>query len=109
MNQLIWLSFSPYQVSFENFNTTSSTSIITTDRQATVMTASSRRWLVCASAFIIQFVVIGLMNCGGVMYAALVEEFNSSRGATGETEVLSILPWNSVIWTPFLWPGRLAL
>ena len=43
------------------------------------------------------------------MYAALVEEFNSSRGATGETEVLSILPWNSVIRTPFLWPGRLAL
>ena len=50
----------------------------------------SRRWLVCASAFIVQFVLGGLANCGGVLYTALIDKFNASRGATGKTEALHI-------------------
>ena len=42
-----------------------------------------RPWIVCAAAFIVHFLMGGLVNCGGVMYTALLEEFESGRGATG--------------------------
>ena len=44
---------------------------------------SKRQWLVCASAFLAQFAVVGFMMTGGVLYAKLIDEFKASRGATG--------------------------
>ena len=55
------------------------------------MPEDSRRWLVCAFAFIAQFILAGLMNCGGVLYTALVDEFKASRGATGRKESKSCI------------------
>ena len=48
---------------------------------------SNRRWLVCASAFLAQFAVVGFMMTGGVLYTKLIDEFKASRGATGMKEV----------------------
>ena len=44
---------------------------------------SKRQWLVCASAFLAQFAVVGFMMTGGVLYAKLIDEFKASRGSTG--------------------------
>ena len=51
---------------------------------------NSRRWLVCASAFVTQFILFGLINSGGVLYTFLVEEFKSSRGTTGKRASISV-------------------
>ena len=55
-----------------------------------MVSVKSRRWLVCASAFVIQFIVFGLLNSGGVLYTFLVEEFKSSRGTTGKRASISV-------------------
>ena len=52
---------------------------------------SKRQWLVCASAFLAQFAVVGFMMTGGVLYAKLIDEFKASRGATGIKSVCGSL------------------
>lgn len=54
----------------------------------------SSRWWICAAAFVVQFLTVGLGNVAGVMFAVLVEEIKASRGRTGETERLSESIWN---------------
>ena len=41
-------------------------------------------WMVCATTFLMEFFVGGLITSSGVIYAALVDEFNQSRAETGE-------------------------
>ena len=41
-------------------------------------------WVVCIAAFFIQFLVLGMQNCSGIVYTALVDDFQTDRGATGE-------------------------
>ena len=41
-------------------------------------------WVVCATTFVMEFFVGGLITSSGVIYAALVDEFNKSRAETGE-------------------------
>ena len=41
-------------------------------------------WVVCATTFLMEFFVGGLITSSGVIYAALVDEFNKSRAETGE-------------------------
>ena len=48
------------------------------------------QWLVCAFAFVAQFLLGGFANCGGVIYATVVDEFNSSRGDAGTNNVTRI-------------------
>ena len=52
-----------------------------------VRSEGERQWLVCASAFLAQFAVVGFMMTGGVLYTKLIDEFKASRGATGMKEV----------------------
>ena len=42
-------------------------------------------WVVCATTFLMEFFVGGLITSSGVIYAALVDEFNKSRAETGES------------------------
>jgi len=40
-------------------------------------------WVVCGTTFLMEFFVGGLITSSGVIYAALVDEFNKSRAETG--------------------------
>ena len=40
-------------------------------------------WVVCLSAFLVQFIALGMLNTAGIVYTELVKEFQSPRGATG--------------------------
>lgn len=40
-------------------------------------------WVVCATAALMEFFVGGLITSSGVIYAALIEEFDKSRVETG--------------------------
>lgn len=40
-------------------------------------------WIICGASFLVQFFVFGQQNCAGIVYATLIEEYKSSRGATG--------------------------
>lgn len=40
--------------------------------------------VVCLGAFFIQFFMLGVQNSAGIIYTALVDEFNTPRGVTGE-------------------------
>lgn len=40
--------------------------------------------VVCLGAFFIQFFMLGVQNSAGIIYAALVNEFQTPRGVTGE-------------------------
>ena len=40
-------------------------------------------WVVLATTFLMEFFVGGLITSSGVIYAALIDEFNKSRAATG--------------------------
>ena len=42
-------------------------------------------WVVCATTFLMEFFVGGLITSSGVIYAALVDEFKKSRAETGES------------------------
>ena len=46
-------------------------------------------WVVCATTFVMEFFVGGLITSSGVIYAALVDEFKKSRAETGESTVNS--------------------
>lgn len=41
-------------------------------------------WVVCFAAFFIQFLVLGMQNCFGIVYTALVDTLKTDRGATGK-------------------------
>lgn len=41
-------------------------------------------WVVLGTTFLMEFFVGGLITSSGVIYAALVDEFNKSRAETGE-------------------------
>lgn len=42
-------------------------------------------WIVCAAAFVTQFIVLGTMNNFGILYVDLYESFGNSASATGKT------------------------
>lgn len=41
-------------------------------------------WVVCGTAALMEFFVGGMITSSGVIYAALIEEFNKSRAETGK-------------------------
>ena len=43
-------------------------------------------WVVCVAAFTIQFVIAGQITTGGIVYTALMDEYNTKRGETGESK-----------------------
>ena len=45
---------------------------------------SKRAWLVCFAAFLIQVVIVGVLHVFGVFFVALIDEFHSSKAATGQ-------------------------
>ena len=47
-------------------------------------------WVVCGTTFLMEFFVGGLITSSGVIYAALVDEFNKSRAETGENRFQSL-------------------
>ena len=40
-------------------------------------------WVVCFGAFLVQFIALGMLNSAGIVYAELVKELKTHRGATG--------------------------
>ena len=48
-------------------------------------------WVVCFAAFFIQFLILGMQNCFGILYTALVDTLKTDRGATGEKHTLFLL------------------
>lgn len=40
-------------------------------------------WLVCLAGFIAQFVILGIQNNTGILYKALLVEYNTGKGETG--------------------------
>lgn len=40
-------------------------------------------WVACMGAFFIQFMMLGIQNAAGIIYTALVDEFQTPRGVTG--------------------------
>ena len=41
-------------------------------------------WVVVGAAFVIQFIVLGLQNNVGIVFAALLDEFKKSKSETGK-------------------------
>lgn len=41
-------------------------------------------WLVCFSAALVQFVVLGIHNSFGILYIVFVREYQRSKALTGE-------------------------
>ena len=41
-------------------------------------------WAICAAAFLSQFIVLGIHNSFGILFAFLLEEFGKSKAATGK-------------------------
>ena len=44
-------------------------------------------WVVVFCGFSIQFIAVGLQNSSGTIFPALIEEYNRSKGDTGERRV----------------------
>ena len=40
-------------------------------------------WVVCLGVCVVNFLTVGQQNSAGVVYAALMEEFSTPRGETG--------------------------
>jgi len=41
-------------------------------------------WIACVVGFLIQCVIAGQNNCAGIIFAALLDEYNANRGQTGK-------------------------
>ena len=41
-------------------------------------------WVVCLGALMVNFLTVGQQNSSGVVYSALLNEFSTQRGETGE-------------------------
>lgn len=41
-------------------------------------------WVVCFGAFMVHFLTVGQQNSAGVVYSALLNEYSTQRGETGE-------------------------
>ena len=54
-------------------------------------------WVVCGTTFLMEFFVGGLITSSGVIYAALVDEFNKSRAETGNCNRFTIHCQNSLL------------
>ncbi|EDO35653.1 predicted protein, partial [Nematostella vectensis] len=44
-------------------------------------------WVVCATAFLAQFIVLGIHNSFGILFPFLLDEFGKSKASTGETRL----------------------
>ena len=43
------------------------------------------RWVVCLGALTVNFLTVGQQNSAGVLYSALLSEYSTQRGETGNT------------------------
>ena len=41
-------------------------------------------WVVCIGALMVNFLTVGQQNSAGVVYSALLNEYSTQRGETGE-------------------------
>ena len=41
-------------------------------------------WIACVVGFLIQCVIAGQNNCAGIIFAALLDEYNANRRQTGK-------------------------
>ena len=42
------------------------------------------RWVVCLGALTVNFLTVGQQNSAGVLYSAVLNEYSTQRGETGE-------------------------
>ena len=42
-------------------------------------------WVICLGVCVVNFLTVGQQNSAGVVYAALMEEYSTPRGETGNT------------------------
>ena len=47
-----------------------------------------RSWIACVVGFCIMFIICGQNNCSGIIFAALLDEYNTNRGQTGNNLLL---------------------
>ena len=50
-----------------------------------------RSWLVCASSFLVQFIIFGVHSSYGIFFVAIQEEFQERESATGNPEHFTVL------------------
>ena len=41
-------------------------------------------WIACVMGFLIQCIIAGQNNCSGIIFSALLDEYNTNRGQTGK-------------------------
>jgi len=44
-------------------------------------------WTACVVGFIVMFIIGGQNNCSGIIFAVLLDEFNTNRGQTGKNSL----------------------
>lgn len=45
-------------------------------------------WIACLVGFFVMFVIGGQLNIAGIIFAALLDEYNTNRGQTGKTKII---------------------
>lgn len=66
----------------ENSNTMET--VIVAEKETQDWKDGGRGWLVCFSAALVQFIVMGIHNSFGILYIAFVREYQWSKALTGE-------------------------
>lgn len=51
---------------------------------------SGYSWIACVVGFLIMFIIGGQNNSTGIIFAALLDEYNSNRGQTGKVFLVLI-------------------
>ena len=54
-------------------------------------------WAICAAAFAVQFVVMGIHNSFGILYTKLLEEYEKSKAETGENHRFSVQVFHTIL------------
>ena len=54
-----------------------------------------RGWIVCFSAALVQFVVMGIHNNFGILYIAFIREYQRSKALTGERWIMLFVRFSS--------------
>lgn len=52
---------------------------------------SRRSWFVCASSFVVQFIIFGIHSSVGIFFIAFGKEFQRSESATGKFIFVNIV------------------
>ena len=69
-------------------NSNAMETVIVAEKETEDWKEGARGWLVCFSAALVQFVVMGIHNNFGILYIAFVREYQRSKALTGERWIM---------------------